>query len=345
MELRPSLGLEEMIWAETAGMQTTSRSIPLAEITIPCYLTAMMRTEDLVFAHTVEGMYFKALRSHLTPSLKARLRQTGIDLDQKLQIGYPREAWGACLRVTAQELNPTLTPQEAHRRLGELFFEGYTDTFLGKAMLGILRVVGPMRALARMPQNLRSGSNYLECQFEKLGPFQARLTVNEVDQMPAAPIALAMRARRERGPGGSGGALRQLRTSSHRLSTSRPTWTPWMQLPQTFLLSWTGLLCRAGCEPCRSKGHLMSRSAKPGAGRIGNETPTGTELDRSEQSRAQWASGHDLRGILRGGSEDFDGFRRRLVRLGGEYGLSSSFTPSMMTEGAAREKPKIAWSA
>jgi uncharacterized protein (TIGR02265 family) len=56
-----------------------------------------------VYAHTVEGLFFKAVRTRIGPGLKDRLKPLGIDLDDK-PADVPREKWAEALRVTATEL-------------------------------------------------------------------------------------------------------------------------------------------------------------------------------------------------------------------------------------------------
>ena len=121
----------------------------------------------------------------------------------------------------------------------------------------------------------------------------------DVTRLPAALHPQARKGKERRsGAGGSGSDPRKRPPWTSPSRTFPPTSTSSTRLLRTSRPSWTWLLCRAGCERCPSKGHRMKGSAKPGAGRTGNETPTGTGLDRSGRVRAQWAIGHDLRGIV-----------------------------------------------
>lgn len=53
---------------------------------------------QLVYAHTVEGLFFKAVRSRIGPGLKARLKPMGIDLDGQ-PADVPRETWAEDVKM------------------------------------------------------------------------------------------------------------------------------------------------------------------------------------------------------------------------------------------------------
>ena len=46
--------------------------------------------------------------------------------------------------------------------MGIVSRRGYTGTLLGKALMGIMKVIGVRRSLLRMHTSMRSGNNYLE---------------------------------------------------------------------------------------------------------------------------------------------------------------------------------------
>lgn len=61
---------------------------------------------------------------------------------------------------------------------------GYVETLLGRAMVQVMKVVGPRRSLERMQRNFRTGSNYIETRFTSLGKGQAELWFNDVSGIP-----------------------------------------------------------------------------------------------------------------------------------------------------------------
>src|SRR5512145_3020631 len=107
----------------------------------------------LIFSSSFEGMFLRALRDRLTPELKAKLRDEGVDLDKKLAPGYPLDVWMRCVDHAAQALYPSLKFGDAHWKLGEDFVRGYAETTIGHAMFAVLKLLGPMRAVARLERS------------------------------------------------------------------------------------------------------------------------------------------------------------------------------------------------
>ncbi|MBZ4421200.1 DUF2378 family protein [Myxococcus sp. RHSTA-1-4] len=144
-----------------------------------------MADELLIFEQTIEALFLRALSGRLTPECKARLRQAGLDVDQKLRPAYPFESWMTFLRIGAEELFPQEPIDQGTWKLGEAYIEGFRETMLGRAVLSLLRVLGPRRALMRATQNFRAGNNYTESKLRELGPQQFELWMNEVGAYPS----------------------------------------------------------------------------------------------------------------------------------------------------------------
>lgn len=144
-----------------------------------------MADELLIFEQTIEALFLRALHGRLTPECKAKLRQAGLDVDQKLRPAYPFDAWMKFLRIASEELYPQETLEQGTWKLGEAYIEGFRETMLGRAVLSMLRVLGPRRALMRATQNFRAGNNYTESKLKELGPGQFELWMNEVGAYPA----------------------------------------------------------------------------------------------------------------------------------------------------------------
>ncbi|MFL5352707.1 DUF2378 family protein [Archangium sp.] len=143
-----------------------------------------MADELLVFEQTIEAVFVRALHGRLPPACKARLRQAGLNLDQKLRPAYPFDAWMTFLRITAEELYPGVPLEQGAFKIGEACIDGFRETMLGRAVLSLLRVLGPKRALMRATQNFRAGNNYTESRLKELGPRQFELWMNEVGSLP-----------------------------------------------------------------------------------------------------------------------------------------------------------------
>ncbi|XXF79514.1 DUF2378 family protein [Myxococcaceae bacterium GXIMD 01537] len=144
-----------------------------------------MADELLVFEQTIEALFHRALNGRLTPVCKARLREAGLDVDQKPRPAYSLDAWMTCIRIAAEELYPGEPLDQATFKLGQAYIEGFRETMLGRAVLSLLRVLGPRRALGRATQNFRSSNNYTETRLTELGPRNFELWLNEVGALPS----------------------------------------------------------------------------------------------------------------------------------------------------------------
>jgi uncharacterized protein (TIGR02265 family) len=126
----------------------------------------------------------RGLQGRLSGACKARLRQAGLELDQKLRPAYPFASWMRFLHVAAEELYPGETLEQGAWKLGEACIDGFQETILGRAMLSLMRMLGPRRTLLRSTQNFRAGNNYTEARIQELGPRDFELWMNEVGSLP-----------------------------------------------------------------------------------------------------------------------------------------------------------------
>ncbi len=140
--------------------------------------------ERLWFDQAIEGLWMKGLGDRVTPPLRAALKAEGIDLDKPLLPGYPAQTFARCVKLTAAALFPNDPPDEAQRRLGHFGLLGYQQTLLGRAVIQVLRLIGPRRSLERMQTNFRS-ANFIKTRFTPLGPQSAEVWFNHVDDIPA----------------------------------------------------------------------------------------------------------------------------------------------------------------
>jgi uncharacterized protein (TIGR02265 family) len=140
--------------------------------------------ERLVYDATVESMFSRALKPRLTTRLKARVKEAGIDLDAKLKPSYPRDVWQRAMRIVVEELYLGVPEERAWFELGERLVASLGETVLGSATLGIVKLLGPKRALERMSQTFRHANNYNHSKLEEVGPGRFQLWVNEVGVSP-----------------------------------------------------------------------------------------------------------------------------------------------------------------
>jgi uncharacterized protein (TIGR02265 family) len=139
--------------------------------------------QRLIFEQAVEGLFLRGLAGRLTPTLKAQLREAGVDLERPLLPAYPWEVWERCVGLTARALHPGESEEVGWRLVGERMVDGYRETLVGGAMFGMLRLLGPKRMVGRTRQNFRSGNNYTEASITEVGPSAVDLWMNEVGRL------------------------------------------------------------------------------------------------------------------------------------------------------------------
>lgn len=141
--------------------------------------------EPVVYDVSIEGLYVKGLAGRLTPSLKSKLKTLGIDLDQKLRPTYSREVWARGLELTVDELFAGLPREEAFRKLGHAVLEGTANTLIGKTILTMAKLIGPRRAIARLPQAFESMNNFVVCRQTERSPNEHELWLSDCYNHPS----------------------------------------------------------------------------------------------------------------------------------------------------------------
>jgi len=125
-----------------------------------------MQNERVIFPAQVEGL-LRGLSPDVGPSLKGKLKAAGLDVDAPFPPAWPAAHLGDWLNVASAEIYAELSREEAHRRIGQRFIEGWQRTMLGGALSQFLALLGPKRALERLTRAFRTGDNFSEtsCQF------------------------------------------------------------------------------------------------------------------------------------------------------------------------------------
>jgi uncharacterized protein (TIGR02265 family) len=139
----------------------------------------------LVFEHTIEGLFRISLRHRLSALAWQLLREAGLDLSRPLAPAYPYETWKRALEISVADLYPFLPREEAWRRMGRDVVDGMMRTVLGRAMVGVSRLLGPLRSLRRLNNTLRSADNYVESRLTELSPTSCEVWINEVMEQPS----------------------------------------------------------------------------------------------------------------------------------------------------------------
>jgi uncharacterized protein (TIGR02265 family) len=148
-----------------------------------------MKQEDLDFQTSIEALFVQALSGDITPRLRDRLKEGGIDL-ANLHPAYPRLVFSRCCRIAADEVYPGLSAEEGLRRLGRRLIEGYAQTMLGRAIVAVFRLIGVRRGLERVTRGFRSGDNYTETRFALDGSTRADLWFNQVNGQPTFTLGM-----------------------------------------------------------------------------------------------------------------------------------------------------------
>ena len=133
----------------------------------------------VTFPMVFEGLVIRGYAHRLTPLIIERLRAEGLDIERRLLPGYPTRVWYQAVRILAEEVHPDLSYEQGVRETGRAFIRGYFETALGRTVLAVLRLLGPLRSLKRMGRNFRTGNNFSETWVHEDGPGNVRLEVND----------------------------------------------------------------------------------------------------------------------------------------------------------------------
>lgn len=139
--------------------------------------------EALVWGHTVEGLV-RCGKPRATPKWAQRLLGAGLDVNQKVATAYTRNQWRDFIFISAEELFEG-TMEARLEQLGAAFIDEYAQTFLGRAVAAVVRLIGPKRAIERMTKSLRSGNNYSQTRATFTGPRRAEFWLNETLGAPS----------------------------------------------------------------------------------------------------------------------------------------------------------------
>lgn len=136
---------------------------------------AVLPSERVVFGSSMEGLY-RALQP-LTAQERAAFLKAGVT-GEKWAAAYPLQAYVDIQNACAASRFAHLPEDERYFEIGRLFMAGFEKTLMGSAMLAVLKLIGPRRALDRLTRSMRSANNFSEGTFESLAPNHHRITIN-----------------------------------------------------------------------------------------------------------------------------------------------------------------------
>src|SRR5687767_9369501 len=126
-----------------------------------------MPDEKVVYKDAVTNL-LDAFRARIGPRIRERLRvEAGIE-ETALKPRYPLELHDAAVKILSEELFPGRPFDEATYEVGRGMLSHYGRGVLGRALFSLIRLVGPMRMLKRVPEYYKMSNNYADVKIEVL---------------------------------------------------------------------------------------------------------------------------------------------------------------------------------
>lgn len=138
----------------------------------------------VVFGSGFDALFSKDFRKRVTPQLEQELVTIGVRLDRPFNPAYSVEAWAQALSLSARHLYAQDALPEAYRKMGRSTVVGFGETFIGKALFPLLRLIGPVRALDRAARSYASTNNYTKVVLTQIAPSCFDLQLNEKHTLP-----------------------------------------------------------------------------------------------------------------------------------------------------------------
>jgi uncharacterized protein (TIGR02265 family) len=132
--------------------------------------------QRVIFPAQAEGL-LRGLGADVSPALKARLKALELDPDKAFPPAWPAERLRAWLDAASEDIYGEFPRDEAHRRLGRRFIDGWQRTLIGAASAQFLKVIGPRRTLERLARAFRTSDNFSETAVTFPGDTVGMLTV------------------------------------------------------------------------------------------------------------------------------------------------------------------------
>ena len=112
----------------------------------------------------------------LQKALEPVLHSLGLPRAAPFAPAYPADVYLKLIDAAARTGWPNLPFDEAHFELGKVFMRGLETTFMGRAVLALMRVAGPRRSLERVARSFRTANNYTQATTEALEKRRFRVT-------------------------------------------------------------------------------------------------------------------------------------------------------------------------
>lgn len=139
-----------------------------------------MNEHRLEFEQSVDGLFRGALQADKDAGLCALLKRSGLDLE-KLQPAYPAADFYRWVQIAAKHRFPELDGDEACAEVGRLAVQrGLNSTFIGRALLQTMKLLGVRRSLLRIGRSFKNGNNYIEANVVERGERSLEISLEPV---------------------------------------------------------------------------------------------------------------------------------------------------------------------
>lgn len=152
----------------------------------------------VIYGHAVKAFLDHVRRRSVLPEevLASIVAEQGIDSRQPGNVSY--EAWLATLQGIARATAGDRSLEESLEALGELTFEGYVQSMVGRAMLLAMRLRGAERSFMRLASSYATADTVTRVTSRRLGPNHLELDfeqgVRDVPTFVRGILAAGLRA-------------------------------------------------------------------------------------------------------------------------------------------------------
>ncbi|MCP3102898.1 DUF2378 family protein [Myxococcus sp. K15C18031901] len=130
-----------------------------------------------VSSSVLEGLFVRGLKAD--DRLLRELEALGYDV-RRPEVDYPIPVWQRAVTLAREHVFATLGDEEAYRQLGRTVVEGFAQTLLGRVAAVALPMIGPARAIERIPRYLgMMGRPDIEVTTTSVGERGRRLTLTD----------------------------------------------------------------------------------------------------------------------------------------------------------------------
>jgi uncharacterized protein (TIGR02265 family) len=136
--------------------------------------------ERVIYQNTVVDM-LRMLGSPVSPAHLKRLQAIGID-PANVKSAFNHAQYLQLLDLLGELKFPLESPEQRDFEVGKAFVEGAWQTVFGKAILSVMRMLGPLRSARRMTQTLRSVNSFTTAEHTEISDHEVELWVSPVQR-------------------------------------------------------------------------------------------------------------------------------------------------------------------